>query len=161
MRQEVHVPPIGTFPSKAEFETLLKAVGGTQDKENEKKWMGAGTKLKSTSGWKSSAKGLAFGLALAMPAHIKSKDGLKNLSDLSISSNGTDDYSFTALPAGIKEVDYNYEGFYAEFWSSTEVNSEFANNAQAYKLHLVSLTEAAVLNGTFKEFGLSVRCVRD
>ena len=149
------------LPSKAEFETLFRAVGGTQDKENEKKWMGAGTKLKSTSGWKSSAKGLAFGLALAMPAHIKSKDGLKNLSDLSISSNGTDDYSFTALPAGIKEVYYNYEGFYAEFWSSTEVNSEFINNAEAYKLLLVSPTKTAVLNGTFKEFGLSVRCVRD
>ena len=148
------------LPSKAEFETLFRAVGGTQDKENEKKWMGAGTKLKSTSGWESSAKGLAFGLALAMPAHIKSKDGLKNLSDLSISSNGTDDFSFTALPAGIKEVYYNYEGFYAEFWSSTEVNSEFANNAQAYKLHLVSPTKTAVLNGTFKEFGLSVRCVK-
>ena len=142
------------LPSKAEFETLFKAVGGTQDKEDEKKWMGAGTKLKSTSGWKSNAKGLAF----AMPALIKSKDGLK---DLSIIGNGTDDYSFTALPAGIKEVYYNYESFYAEFWSSTEVNSEFANNAQAYKLHLVSLTEAAILNGTFKEFGLSVRCVKD
>ena len=61
----------------------------------------------------------------------------------------------------VKEVYYNYEGFYAEFWSSTEVNSEFANNAEAYKLHLVSLTEAALLNGTFKEFGLSVRCVKD
>ena len=142
------------LPSKAEFETLFKAVGGTQDKEDEKKWMGAGSKLKSTSGWKSSAKGLA----LAMPALIKSKDGLK---DLSISSNGTDDYSFTALPAGIKEVDYNYEGFYAEFWSSTEVNSEFINNAEAYNLLLVCLTKTAVLNGTFKEFGLSVRCVKD
>lgn len=142
------------LPSKVEFDTLFKAVGGTQDKEDEKKWMGAGTKLKSTSGWKSSAKGLA----LAMPALIKSKDGLK---DLSISSNGTDDYSFTALPAGIKEVYYNYEGFYAVFWSSTEVNSEFINNAEAYKLLLVSPTKTAVLNGTFKEFGLSVRCVRD
>ncbi|MBR4784719.1 MAG: fibrobacter succinogenes major paralogous domain-containing protein [Fibrobacter sp.] len=149
------------LPSKVEFDTLFKAVGGTQDKENEKKWRGAGSKLKSTSGWESSAKGLAFGLAFAMPAYIKSKEGLKDLSDLSISSNGTDDYSFTALPAGIKEVDYNYEGFYAEFWSSTEVNSEFINNAEAYILHLVCLTKTAVLNGTFKEFGLSVRCVKD
>ena len=115
------------LPSKAEFETLLKAVGGIQDKENEEKWVGADSKLKSTSGWKNDAKGLAFAsLALAKSP--------KALSNLNVNSNGTDDYSFTALPAGDRNAFYNFEGFYAEFWSSTEANSEYSNKPHAYKM---------------------------
>ena len=88
-----------------------------------------GKKLKSTSGWYYS-------------------DG----------ENGTDDYSFTALPAGFGGfiVSYCNGGTYAYFWSSTEYGDLYA-----YIMELSHDSDKARLASADKFFGYSVRCVQD
>ena len=110
------------LPTKAEFETLFTAVGGSST---------AGTKLKSTSGWND----------------FEGKGG-----------NGVDAYSFSALPAGVRNDSENYgrEGDDAYFWSSTEYNSD-----GAYIMLLYYGYDGAGLGDYFKNNGFSVRCVMD
>ena len=114
------VCPIGWhLPTKAEFETLFTAVGGSST---------AGRKLKSTTGW--------------------NRGG-----------NGTDAYSFSALPAGYRgssNEDYNSEGSSAFFWSSTEGSSNYA-----YYMYLCYDNDDASLYDYLKYAGFSVRCVKD
>ena len=87
----------------------------------------AGTKLKSTSGWNSSG-------------------------------NGTDAFSFSALPAGLRNLSGNYdnEGNYAYFWSSTE-----HYNYNAYRMYLNCDYDDASLDVSNMNSGFSVRCVKD
>ena len=115
------VCPIGWhLPTKAEFEMLFTAVGGSST---------AGKVLKSTSGWK------------------EKRDGS--------SGNGTDSYSFSALPAGDRSFG---GGFYGEgyvfFWSSTEYDSNYT-----YDMYLDQ--NNAILTYNIKNYGYSVRCVMD
>jgi len=113
--------PTGWYlPTKAEFETLFTAVGGSST---------AGKMLKSTSGWND----------------FEGKSG-----------NGVDAYSFSALPAGFGRADESYsrEGYSANFWSSTEYNSN-----DAYIMYLSYNYDYAYLNYDFKYYGFSVRCV--
>ena len=86
----------------------------------------AGQKLKSTSGWNSSG-------------------------------NGSDAFAFSALPAGGRYFDgnYDYEGDYARFWSSTEDYSDFAYNGY------LNYDDNAGLDYNYKNFGYSVRCLKD
>ena len=146
------------LPSKNEWETLFAAVGGK---------LVAGSKLKSTSGW------------------------YKN-------GNGTDDFGFSALPAGyryyigrknehaLKRIEqlraghrYNTErssedgsaGSNAYFWSSTESpndndenfwsSTEKPNYSDAYRMFLYFGGDQALLYGNYKNYGLSVRCLKD
>ena len=91
----------------------------------------AGTALKFTSGW-------------------SSYEGP--------SGNGTDAFGFSALPAGRKfnsEV-YYFEGSHAFFWSSTEYNSD-----KAYFMNLFYATDYAFLDNLSKDYGFSVRCLKD
>ena len=82
------------LPSTTEFETLFTAVGGVQDEDYTKEWNGAGTVLKSTSGWYNDGNGTdAFGFS-ALPAG----DGYYGGS-------------------------YDLEDHYAYFWGSTEYGS--------------------------------------
>jgi len=86
---------------------------------------------------------------------LRSASGWKN------DRNGTDDYSFTAVPAGgmgiwAKETFVN-GGNYAFFWSSTEEGSFYA-----YYMYLKFSSEEAAFNTYYsKDFWLSVRCVMD
>ena len=86
---------------------------------------------------------------------LRSASGWKN------DRNGTDDYSFTAVPAGgmgiwAKETFVN-GGNYAFFWSSTEEGSFYA-----YSMYLKFGSEEAAFNTYYsKDFWLSVRCVMD
>ena len=86
---------------------------------------------------------------------LRSTSGWKN------DRNGTDDYSFTAVPAGgmgiwAKETFVN-GGNYAFFWSSTEEGSFYA-----YYMYLKFSSEEAAFNTYYsKDFWLSVRCVKD
>ena len=91
----------------------------------------AGTALKSTSGW-------------------SSYEGT--------SGNGTDTFGFSALPAGLRSDygDYYYEGYHADFWSSTENDSY-----NAYYMDLYYLNDDAYLDYHDKYDGHSVRCVKD
>ncbi|MBR2057736.1 MAG: fibrobacter succinogenes major paralogous domain-containing protein [Fibrobacter sp.] len=87
----------------------------------------AGTKLKSTSGWTSNG-------------------------------NGTDAFSFSALPAGGSNDwgDFNFEGFNAYFWSSTEDNHNYA-----CKVDLNHYNGNAMLRNNYKSYVFPVRCVKD
>ena len=72
--------------------------------------------------------------------------------------NGTDAYAFSALPTGDRYYNgnFNYEGDYAYIWSSTESNSYFT-----YYMFLNYYDDGANLRDNFKNYGLSVRCVKD
>lgn len=72
--------------------------------------------------------------------------------------NGTNDFSFSALPAGFRKDygGYGYEGYRANFWSSTEDNSY-----QAYRMDLSYASDNAYLNNYYKGYGFSVRCLKD
>ena len=89
----------------------------------------AGQKLKAASGW------ISF-------------SGITN----------EDAFGFSALPAGVRYSlgDYYYEGYYANFWSSTEYGS-----AYAYGMDLYYNGGNANLGDYDKYVGFSVRCVKD
>ena len=72
--------------------------------------------------------------------------------------NGSDAYSFSALPAGNRDVDggYNLVGGNALFWSSTEGNSSLA-----YFMILYYCDDDAGLFNINKGNGFSVRCLKD
>ena len=83
---------------------------------------------------------------------------LKSTSGWTYGGNGTDAYSFSALPAGNRDDigDYNYEGYDAFFWSSKESNIYYA----CY-MYLDYYYGGANLDDERKDFGFSVRCVKD
>ncbi|MBR2210625.1 MAG: fibrobacter succinogenes major paralogous domain-containing protein [Fibrobacter sp.] len=91
----------------------------------------AGTKLKSATGW-------AW--------------------DDDISGNGTDTFGFSALPAGIRNSSgyYGNEGYSALFWSSSEGSSNYASC-----MYLYSEIGSARLGNDSKNYGFSVRCLKD
>ncbi|MCL4102941.1 fibrobacter succinogenes major paralogous domain-containing protein [Fibrobacter sp. HC4] len=94
----------------------------------------AGTVLKSSTGWNRNEYGGESG-------------------------NGTDGLGFGALPAGryVSNNDNFYrEGYSALFWSSTEGDSN-----DAYCLGLVSNGEGAYVSNDLKNYGFSVRCVKN
>lgn len=81
---------------------------------------------------------------------------LKSTSGWNNSGNGTDDYNFTSKPAGNYYGSYSSEGNNANFWSSTEYNS---NNA--YSMYLYYGGDNAALYNYSKSNGFSVRCLKD
>ena len=83
---------------------------------------------------------------------LKSTKGWKN------NGNGSDPYSFSALPAGNRNSNENFynEGYHANFWSSSENSS-----SKAYNMHLNYSDDYAYLGSAYKNGGLSVRCVKD
>ena len=82
---------------------------------------------------------------------------LKAASGWNDDANGTDVYSFSALPAGFMSFDgnFSYVGIEANFWSASQ-NYSFS----AYFIYLYG-NDNAVLGDTNKYNGLSVRCVKD
>ena len=72
--------------------------------------------------------------------------------------NDTDAFGFSALPAGDRGSNggCNYEGLNAYFWSSTEYDSNYAYNVLLY----VNI-DYAYLNYGNKDYGFSVRCLKD
>ena len=72
--------------------------------------------------------------------------------------NGSDAYSFSALPAGDRYSDGDFisEGNGAYFWSSTEGGSDYA-----YYMYLSYYDVIAHLDYIYKDYGFSVRCLKD
>ena len=74
--------------------------------------------------------------------------------------NGTDAFGFSALPAGGRFYGggYDAEGYIANFWSSTEYDSD-----RAYSMYLDSYYDSdyASLGNYYKDYGRSVRCLKD
>ena len=83
---------------------------------------------------------------------------LKSTSGWYNSVNGTDAYSFSALPAGYRDYSGGYygKGYSTLFWSSTEYNSGSACN-----LDLRYYYDGAYLDSSGKDDGSSVRCLKD
>lgn len=83
---------------------------------------------------------------------LKSQTGWNN------NGNGTDAYGFSALPAGRRNYygNFDYDGYYAYFWSATEYGIYFA-----YYMYLGYDYESADLYYYHKFNGFSVRCLRD
>lgn len=87
---------------------------------------------------------------------LKSQKGWVNEDGKSI--NGSDAYSFTALPAGCwnaEDLDFVLQGEQADFWSSTETDSNFSYCATIGENTYVNVISCDV------KFGRSVRCVKD
>lgn len=70
--------------------------------------------------------------------------------------NGSDAYSFTALPAGYKNYTASYGVSYPGFWSSTEYGE-----SSAYHMHLYQTSDYANLSNPHKSSAYSVRCIID
>ncbi len=69
-----------------------------------------------------------------------------------------DAFAFSALPAGYRTDygNYYYEGDYAYFWSCTEDDSNYA-----YFMYLYYGNDSAYLDYYYKDYGFSVRCLKD
>lgn len=123
------------LPNTDEWETLIVAVGGIQETGSDWwKWYGAGTKLKSTTGWDDD----------------KGENG-----------NGTDAYGFAALPVGwgwsnFGVYSFSSDGLETLFWSSTE---DDVDNADV--MNLLNRFDYASRASSAKEYIFSVRCLKD
>lgn len=82
---------------------------------------------------------------------------LKSTSGWNRNGNGTDAFSFSALPAGERygsDGYYSNVGDYAYFWSATEWTGNFAYNMYLYY-------DGASWGVLVKYYGHSVRCLKD
>ena len=74
--------------------------------------------------------------------------------------NGTDAFGFTALSVGrsYSYASFDFDGLYAYFWSATENDSSYA-----YGMYLYYRGDdvGAGLFDSYKNYGFSVRCVKD
>ena len=116
-----------------------------------------GWHLPSVSEWNTLLTGYPVGGESTAGKVLKSTSGWKS------SGNGTDAYSFSALPAGIRFPTvvrgvYDLEGNYAYFWSSTEFG-----DSHAYYMYLFYSSDGAELLDTdvFKNDAISVRCLKN
>ena len=73
-------------------------------------------------------------------------------------ADATNTSLFSALPGGLRDVHgyYNGIGYYGTWWSSTEVDTH-----HVWDRNLGASDGVAYMNDTNKEFGLSVRCLKD
>ena len=109
------------------------------------------------AGWHLPSKSEFETLIEAVGGRSKAGKMLKFTNGWKSSGYGTDDYSFSALPAGFRSTDgiFRDEGNSAYFWSSTELT--FSAN----RLYLGYNFDSADLSSIFKDHGYSVRCVKD
>ncbi|MBR2222029.1 MAG: fibrobacter succinogenes major paralogous domain-containing protein, partial [Campylobacter sp.] len=98
-------------------------------------------------------------LFTAVGGSSKAGTKLKSLTGWN-SGNGTDTYSFAALPAGFRygDGDFGYEGEDADFWSSTEYKY---NSDDAYYMNMEYSGASASMGHLNKNNGYSVRCLKD
>ena len=83
---------------------------------------------------------------------------LKSASGWDSNGNGTDDYGFTALPAGYRTTSstFNYVGTNGFWWSATPTDS-----TAAYYRSMNYNNSAVGRGSTTKAYSFSVRCVQD
>lgn len=80
---------------------------------------------------------------------LKSTEGWRD------GGNGTDDYGFSALPAGYRYDDttFLYQGEYGQFWSTS-------GSTWIYQLEVTFDSDSAYIFSLYREFGFSVRCLK-
>jgi uncharacterized protein (TIGR02145 family) len=83
---------------------------------------------------------------------------LKATSGWNDNGNGSDAYGFSALPAGDRGPNggYGNEGHYANIASSVELDSE-----NSYYIRMYSTLDYARVNNYYKNYGFSVRCIKN
>ena len=91
---------------------------------------------------------------------LKSKSGWEN------SGSGTDDFGFTALPAGKAFFNKTQSGFTnhgcsSYMWSATEADLAAGGDTLAFSVELNCSNEMAIVNTVKKYSGFSVRCVKN
>ena len=92
-------------------------------------------------------------LETATAKQLKSTDGWNDV-------NGTDDFGFSALPAGSFSKAFGSKGSATYFWSSTQHR---LYEEKVYDMRIFGNDRAMVTDGhtLWGEFGYSVRCVKD
>ncbi|MBQ3715376.1 MAG: fibrobacter succinogenes major paralogous domain-containing protein [Fibrobacter sp.] len=90
---------------------------------------------------------------------------LKSMSGWENDGSGTDDFGFTALPAGMKfttrtQDGFTYHGCSSLMWAATEADGGAADSL-AYHMYLDCSNDNALVNTVKKIDGLSVRCVKE
>lgn len=123
------------LPSDDEWKQMEMAIGMNQEEADKISWRntnGEGGKLKSKSGW---------------PTHPSN-------------TNGSDMYGFTAIPSGYLTSSFTFigEGLNVNYWTSTQApdvdfGGWFRNLAQENQ----SINRSTM----YKQFGFSVRCVKN
>lgn len=91
----------------------------------------AGTKLKTASGW---------------------------VDNTGVDGNGTDDYGFSALPAGNRINEFDFVGYSTFFWSASYDEDD---DEEASYLFLTADGPAAEYENNYKDYTNSVRCIKD
>lgn len=88
----------------------------------------------------------------------KAGDMLKSTSGWNSGGNGIDEYEFSVLPAGYRDNDgdFNDEGYYAYFWSSTEVSGSYA-----WYMNFGCSYSDVYEHDSNKDNGFIVRCLKD
>ena len=121
------------LPSKSEFETLFTMIGGEL----------------------AEADGLTF-----FYNYWNVGEKLKTTSGWQKEGNGTDNYGFSALPAGYLNLELNSKGlgFSACFWTSTETGHE---NGLAYIFCMSNDSDNVYEKNSSKDAAYSVRCIKD
>ena len=139
------------LPSYDEWNTLFTAVGGK---------FTAGTALKSTSGWHLPSRDEWDTLITAVGGSSTAGTVLKSQTGWTayVGITNEDAFGFSALPAGERTNygGYSLGGSEAYFWSSTENGS-----SDAYRMYLYSYKDNAYLSDIDKNYGHSVRCLKD
>ena len=95
----------------------------------------------------------------------KGSSKLKSVSGWENEGSGTDDFGFTALPAGMKfttstQDGFTYHGCSSLMWAATEADGGAADSL-AYHMYLDCSNDNAIVNTVRKVNGLSVRCVKE
>jgi uncharacterized protein (TIGR02145 family) len=91
---------------------------------------------------------------------LKSTSGWKDKND-GTSGNGSDDFGFSALPAGYRKINGTFErvGDLSEFWSSMERDDP--SNPDVYDVGIGYYFDGVIVDYSSGSEGYSVRCVKD
>ena len=85
---------------------------------------------------------------------LKSQSGWLN------EGNGLDAFGFSAIPGGARVgsvgQEYEFEGWNAYFWTSTEYDSD-----KAYSMNMDTGLDGATYGSASKDYGFSVRCIEN
>jgi uncharacterized protein (TIGR02145 family) len=141
------------IPTNEEWTTLENQLGDD------------GKKMKSTSGWNSWEEDLTCKNCESWNAEYRKKTACHICKDTRVngkkthSGNGTNSSGFSGLPNEWRYGDGHYLSLFhaSHYWSSTESRS----SGQAWLRSLNSDSSNVIRDDLYKEFGMSVRCVKD
>ncbi len=88
---------------------------------------------------------------------------LKSAEGWSHYGNGSDEYGFNATPSGFRDYRgrFDRQTMYAYLWSATEDGAVSAQSKKAIGIHMMAGRNDVSVYPYAKDFGLSVRCVKN